>query len=178
MTGLIHCDEVLGDATAWRAGPVVMTTLPATTATRPRVVIAPGNGCANINSANWYRWAAELLESSGWCSEVVCRAFPDPHRAREKKWLPFLKEECACDENTVLIGHSSGAVAAMRLLETTQLRGCILVSACWTDLGDSGERAAGYYNRKWKWEKIRANADWIVQFHSADDPFIPPEESR
>ena len=52
--------------------------------TKPRVVIAPGNGCTDIDRANWYSWCARLLRSSGWCSEVVCCAFPDPHRAREK----------------------------------------------------------------------------------------------
>ena len=37
---------------------------------------------------------------------------------------------------------------------------------------------AGYYSRAWQWEKIKANAKWITQFHSTDDPFIPPAESR
>ena len=37
---------------------------------------------------------------------------------------------------------------------------------------------AGYYSRAWQWEKIKANATWITQFHSTDDPFIPPAESR
>ena len=37
---------------------------------------------------------------------------------------------------------------------------------------------AGYYSRAWQWEKIKANAQWITQFHSTDDPFIPPAESR
>ena len=41
----------------------------------------------------------------------------------------------------MLVGHSSGAVAAMRLLEKTPLLGAVLVSACHTDLGDAGERA-------------------------------------
>ena len=108
-------------------------------------------------------WAATELRAKGWFSEVVCRTFPDPHRAREKIWVPFLQKQCACvrpqpsppplgprlsrcwwgaqDANTVLVGHSSGAVAAMRLLEKTPLLGAVLVSACHTDLGDAGERA-------------------------------------
>lgn len=32
------------------------------------------------------------------------------------------------------------------------------MSACHTDLGIENEREAGYYNRPWQWERIKANA--------------------
>ena len=51
-------------------------------------------------------------------------------------------------------------------------------SACWTDLGDAGERAAGYYARPWDWAAIRRNAGSIHQWHGDDDPFIPLAEAR
>ena len=73
----------------------------------------------------------------------AARTFPDPHAAKEEVWLKFLREDLKCDADTVLVGHSSGAVACMRLLESTELAGAVLVSACHTDLGDAGERAAG-----------------------------------
>ena len=66
----------------------------------------------------------------------------------------------------------------MRYLETYKLKGLILVSACHTDLGVASETISGYYSRPWLWETIRANAQWIVQFHSTDDPFIPIAEAR
>lgn len=84
----------------------------------------------------------------------------------------------ACLQNTILIGHSSGAEAGMRLAEHHRLKGLILVSACHTDLGMASERISGYYSRPWLWDSIRANCGWIVQLHSRDDPFIPVEEAR
>jgi len=60
---------------------------------------------------------------------------PDPVYAREHIWHKFIRESLRCDEHTIIIGHSSGAEAAMRLLETDKLRGVVLVSACHTDLG-------------------------------------------
>lgn len=86
-------------------------------------------------------------------------------------------------QNTILIGHSSGAEAGMRFAERYPLRGLILVSACHTDLGCDSETISGYYpdaagNHPWLWDRIKANAGWIVQFHSTDDPFIPPAEAR
>jgi len=144
----------------------------------PRCVIVPGNGCTPIARSNWYAQAAAALRRSGLFSEVVCRDMPDPYVARESVWLPFLVDKCGADADTVLIGHSSGAEATMRLLETSRLRGAVLVSACWTDLGEPNETAAGYYSRPWEWAAIKANAGFIAQFHSLDDPFIPPAEAQ
>lgn len=53
-----------------------------------------------------------------------------------------------------------------RLLETTKVKGAILVSACYTDLGIKNERASGYYKDPWQWDNIKQNAEWIVQFGS------------
>ena len=33
---------------------------------------------------------------------------------RRSIWLPYMKDELKVDENTIIIGHSSGAVAAIR----------------------------------------------------------------
>ena len=139
----------------------------------PRAVIVPGNGCLDVYSANWYAHMKQQLEKSRCFSEVVLRTMPDPMLARESIWVPFIRDELRAGPDTVLIGHSSGAEAGMRLLESFQLLGLVLVSACHTDLGDEGERRSGYYSRPWDWAAIRANVQWVLQYHSRDDPFIP-----
>ncbi len=98
-------------------------------------------------------------------------------RARSEIWLPFL-DALGADADTVLIGHSSGAVAALRYAETHRLRGSVLVGVCHTDLGDPGERASGYYRAPWRWDDIRRNQEWIGLFQSTDDPCIPVAEAR
>ena len=118
------------------------------------------------------------LVESGAFSEVLSEDMPDPVDAKEKIWIPFIVNKLKIDENTVIIGHSSGAEAAMRLLENHKLLGMVLVCACHTDLGSESERAAGYYNRTWEWETIKSNANWILQYHSSDDPFIPIAEAN
>eukprot|EP00401_Gymnodinium_catenatum_P065023 CAMPEP_0117473714 /NCGR_PEP_ID=MMETSP0784-20121206/8911_1 /TAXON_ID=39447 /ORGANISM="" /LENGTH=359 /DNA_ID=CAMNT_0005267917 /DNA_START=50 /DNA_END=1125 /DNA_ORIENTATION=+ len=146
-----------------------------------RCVIAPGNGCDCVQDSNWYGWLQTRLKKGGLFEEVVCRDFPDPYEARRSIWLPFMREELMVGPNTVLIGHSSGAEAAMRYAEENHVGGIVLVSACHSDLGDPGERASGYYppsGGEWKWDAIRKNSGWIVQFHSKDDPLVPVQEGR
>lgn len=144
----------------------------------PRCLIVPGNGCVPVRRSNWYAKAQKELERSGLFSEVLLEDMPDPYVASESAWIPFLRDRLCADDDTVLVGHSSGAQATLRLLETQRLRGAVLVAACHTDLGDANERASGYYNRPWQWEAIAANAGFVLQWHSADDPFIPVAEAR
>jgi predicted alpha/beta hydrolase family esterase len=117
-----------------------------------------------------------VLELKGFI--VIAETMPDNVLARENIWLPFLKNELGADENTILVGHSSGAVAAMRFAEMNKLYGSVLVGACHTDRGDEDEKASGYYDRPWQWDDIKANQNWIIQFASTDDPYIPIEEAR
>ncbi|GFN87963.1 retinoblastoma binding protein 9 [Plakobranchus ocellatus] len=142
-----------------------------------KFVIVPGNGGCDVTCANWYGWLAGKLADAG----LVCVAknMPDPVMARETYWLPFMEKELDCDENTVIIGHSSGAEAAMRFAETRKVYSLVLVSACVTDLGMESERVSGYYNRPWLWEDIKANCKVkVAQFGSRDDPFIPWAEQE
>ena len=82
-----------------------------------RAVIVPGNGCNSVRSSNWYGWLEKRLLQDGRFSEVVVKDMPDPLEAKRSIWLPFMIAALGCDASTVVIGHSSGAVAAMRLLE-------------------------------------------------------------
>ena len=139
-----------------------------------KVIIIPGNG-GGTPQDNWFPYVKNKLEKLGLI--VIAKEFPDPILAREIYWLPFLKE-LGADENTILIGHSSGAVAAMRFAEKNKILGSILVGVNHTDLGLEEEKKSGYYNRPWEWEKIKNNQKWTIQFASTDDPFIPIEEAR
>mgnify|MGYP002476760699 CR=1 FL=1 len=142
-----------------------------------RVVIVPGNGCSPVEYSNWYSWARDRFALMLSPDRVLLEDMPDAMDAHESVWVPHLRDKMQCGPNTIVVGHSSGAVAAMRLLEETPLLGVVLVAACHTDLGCEHEREAGYYDRPWQWDKIKENAGWIVQFHSRDDFLIPVEEA-
>ncbi|CAG8438993.1 5772_t:CDS:2 [Ambispora leptoticha] len=152
----------------------------------PQAIILPGNGVSEPGTAMWYPYVASELgkaisrETGGklFPGEVILRQFPDWELARESVWIPFLEKDLKACSGTVLIGHSSGAVAALRYLEEHRVLGVVLVSAYHTDLGDPHERKAGYFDRPWNWSRISQNASWIIQFASTDDHLVPIEEQR
>jgi predicted alpha/beta hydrolase family esterase len=139
-----------------------------------KAIIIHGNGGCTAGDA-WYPRMEEECAALG--LTVVNQTFPDNVKARATIWLPHL-ESLGAGDDTILIGHSSGAVAAMRYAETHRLLGSILVGVCHTDLGDSGEAASGYYRAPWQWDRIRDNQQWIAIYHSVDDPHIPAAEPR
>src|SRR5579884_2945796 len=142
--------------------------------TKTKAILIHGNGGGN-GSLHWFPWVKKELEKLG--LEVQNPDFPDAVEAKASIWLPFL-EKLGADENTILIGHSSGALAAMRYAEEHKILGSVLVGVAHTDLGEESERISGYFDKPWDWEKIKSNQKWIIEFHSTDDPYIPVEEAR
>lgn len=140
-----------------------------------------------MRQSNWYGWLEKRLKDDACFDTVLLKDMPDPDRARRCHWLPFIHKELLLDDdeearNTIAVGHSSGAEAAMRLCEDTALAGLVLVAACHTDLGEPSEQAAAWYppsGGDWKWHDICCNTKGnIVLLHSRDDPFIPISEPR
>lgn len=123
----------------------------------------------------WFPYVKRKLEGDN--VEIISKNFPDPILAREEYWIPFIKD-LGADENTILVGYSSGAIAALRFAEECKILGTVLVGGYYTDLGMDSEKVSGYFDRPWQWGKIKENQKWIIQFHSTDDPFIPTEEAH
>lgn len=140
-----------------------------------KVIFLHGNGNSTPQD-NWFPYLKIELEKCG--LTVVDRQFPDADLARTYYWLPFLKNELQADEHSILVGHSSGAVAAMRFAEENKIMGSVLVGAYHTHLEMEKEKASGYFDLPWQWNAIKNNQQWIIQFASTDDPWIPIDEPR
>lgn len=140
---------------------------------KPRFVYIHGNGATHWSFA-WAAWLKEQLEARGY--ETFFETMPDSVIARSDHWLPFLKDHVKVGENDIIVGWSSGAVAAMRYAEENKILGSILISPCYTDLNDELEKQSGYYDKPWQWDKIKSNQNKIALFWGDDDPYIPQSE--
>ena len=140
-----------------------------------KIIFIPGNGGGKTTD-NWFPYIKKNLEELG--VEVLAAEFPDSNLARASYWLPFLKDVLKADDRTILIGHSSGAIAAMRFSEKNRILGSVLIAPYYTHLGYENEKLSGYFDAPWDWKAISQNQQWILQFSSTDDPWIPITEAR
>lgn len=127
-------------------------------------------------SLGWASWVKAQLDAMA--IETFFETMPDSIIARSEYWLPFLRDHVKVTAEDVVLGWSSGAVAALRLAEETELKGSVLVAPCYTDLGDEMERASGYFDGPWDWPSIRAHQQHIELLSAVDDPYIPQAEFK
>ena len=79
---------------------------------------------------------------------------------------------------TVVVGHSSGAVAAMRLAEKTKLKGIMLVATYDSDMSDANERKSGYFTRDFDWKAIKSNCEFVCCVGGTLDDLVPIQTQR
>lgn len=140
---------------------------------KPRIVFIHGNQTTHWSLA-WAGWLKSALVDLGF--ETFFETMPDSINARAEYWLPFLKDHVNVGKNDVIIGYSSGAVAAMRYTETKKVFGSVLISPSYTDTGDDLEKQSGYFDKPWQWYEIKKNQKKIALIYSDDDPYIPQSE--
>ena len=145
------------------------------------VALVPGNGGGgDIRGSNFYGWAEADLVRRGFDVRLPEGGMPDPYEAQEAVWVPFIRKRLlpAGGVPAILIGHSSGAAAALRVAEAQKLAGLVLVAAYDDDLGDALEAASGYFSRPWDWARIRQNCGFIAQFSGRRDSLVPVSVQR
>lgn len=130
---------------------------------------------------HWFPWLKEKLESKG--LKVAVPEFPTPENQNLDAWKQVLeKQEIQVDEDTVLIGHSTGAVFILDILndKEIQVEASFLVSGFVGPLNDErfDPLNESFAEREFDFEKIRSSSQKIHQFHSASDPYVPMEKAE
>lgn len=130
--------------------------------------------------SNWFAWLKERLQQDGY--QVWLPLLPDNDRPNAKTYTDFLlsNPDFAFDNETIIIGHSSGAVEVLHLLqnlpENVKIKDAFLVSAFKDDLG--WDMLKGLFGEPFDFAKIKSKADKIVFFHSDNDPYCPLEHAE
>lgn len=126
-------------------------------------------------SSNWFTWLKEQLEQDGY--KVWLPQLPNSDKPSTKTYNEFLlfNPDFAFTNDTIVIGHSSGAVEVLSLLqhlpEGKKVGSCFLVSVFRDDLG--WDALKGLFAEPFDFEVIKKKADKFVFLHSDNDPYCP-----
>jgi len=129
----------------------------------------------------WSGSTADTLRKQG--VEVLSPDFPDTQNPKLEKWLAKTRETVPRFEpkgEWVLIGHSLGCPAVLRLLESfdekEKAEAVILVAGFAKDLGIPEIR--DFVASDFDWNKIRKKAVRFIVINSDNDPFIELAEGE
>ena len=127
-------------------------------------------------------WAKEKLEEMG--HEGVLPRLPSPDEPREDERGNTALNATTYDEHTVLVGHSLGAVAALKVAEKLEKPVARLVTVGGfvdPEFKDSKEKKRNFTDT-WSWkfdaEKIRRSARSITLLHDPRDYAVRDEQAK
>ena len=137
------------------------------------------HGTANNSQGNWFPWLKQELEKRGW--RVWSPDLPSADKPNMKRYIDFLlKNDWQFNEDSVIIGHSSGAVTILGLLarlpDENKVNICILVGAHRDSLGR--ENVKGLFEEPFDFDKIKRKARKFVLIHSDNDPYVPLSQAQ
>ncbi|MHB1086181.1 MAG: class I tRNA ligase family protein [Minisyncoccota bacterium] len=115
-------------------------------------------------------WAKQKLEEMG--HEVIIPSLPNPDAPIEREWVEAALAATSYDERTVLVGHSLGSVAALKVLEKLDAPIARLVTVggfVSKNFKDNPRPFEKTFIWSFDGEKIRRNARSITILHDPRD---------
>jgi predicted alpha/beta hydrolase family esterase len=137
------------------------------------------HGTSGSSQDEWFPWLKNELEKKGY--QVWVPDLPGADEPDINTYNPFIINNCPFElnEETIIIGHSSGAVAALGLVQNLPNRvGKVILVAGFVD--DLNYDPVKKMFRTWKfdWEKIKTKARKFIVVCSDNDPFVPAKHGR
>jgi predicted alpha/beta hydrolase family esterase len=136
------------------------------------------HGTDDNPQANWFPWLKTELEKKNY--HVWLPHLPQADRPNISRYNKVLLHNDFDYQNAYIIGHSSGAVAALGLLQKlpddVQIDTCIMVGSFKDDLG--WEVLKELFLEPFDFEKIKKHAKKFILVHATDDPYCPLEHAQ
>jgi len=134
------------------------------------------HGTHGSPEGNWFGWLQDELMMEGW--QVAVPKFPTPEDQSLKNWTSALEAQISdLNDIDLVVGHSSGATFALRLIEAEIIKPeqLILVSAV-IDTIDNDEYDRlneSFIEQEFDWARIKQNCGDIILIHGDNDPYVP-----
>ncbi len=139
------------------------------------------HGTGSNPGQHWFRWLKEELEERGF--EVFVPEFPTMDGQSLENWLEVFEEyEDEINEDSIMIGHSTGAVFVLDLLDIKdfEIEAAFLVAGFVGPLGleKFDPLNESFAERDFNWENIRESCGEFYIFHSDNDPYVSLEKAE
>jgi leucyl-tRNA synthetase len=126
---------------------------------KPRFVLL--HGFKGSAQTNFFPWLKKTLETRGY--EVECPELPNSKNPSELEQVDHVIKTCRFDENTVIIGHSLGAVVAQKVIMKINkpISGLVIVAAAVDPLWNTDHMERPY------WKGFNWNFDFdLIKKHT------------
>lgn len=138
------------------------------------------HGTGGHSKENWFDWLKTELEKNGykaWVPDLPGAKKPNIDKYNE---FIFANKEWEFNKDSILVGHSSGAVAILGLLqalpEGAKVDTCYLIGAFRNDL--KWDALTDLFLTPFDFDKIKSKAKKFVFIHSDNDPYCPLEHAE
>lgn len=136
------------------------------------------HGTGNNAEDNWFPWLKKELEDRGY--KVWVPDLPEANNPNLERYNKFLLPKWEFNEETVLIGHSSGAFAILGILQDLSkkvvIKKVILVAGFVSDLGLRSINEL--FLKELNYNKIKNQAEEFVFINSDDDLYVSAWHGR
>lgn len=137
------------------------------------------HGTSASPGSNWFAWLKKQLESKGY--KVWLPQLPGADEPNTQNYNDFLLEgSFDFNEETILVGHSSGAVSILNLLQVLpgdfKVKAAFLVGAFKDDLG--WDNLKGLFQNPTDFKKIKSRCVKFIFVHSDNDPHCSLEGAK
>lgn len=139
------------------------------------------HGTKGSPEGNWFPWLAGELQKTGCIVHVP--AFPTPENQSLTSWFKtFDHEKIELNQNSILIGHSIGAVFVARLIERSPkpIKAAFFISGLLGTIGipEYDELNSTFFANPFNWKQIQVNCPVRFGYVGDDDPYVPKEISE
>jgi predicted alpha/beta hydrolase family esterase len=132
------------------------------------------HGTLGSPGGNWFAWLRTQLEEQG--VQVWLPQLPHAEQPSLREWADFVQKNCPfpIDDDTLIVGHSSGAILALILAQQNEGSiGAVVAVSVFHDNSLQWDPNSRLFDVNFEWSLIVRNARRLLFVHSDDDPYVP-----
>jgi predicted alpha/beta hydrolase family esterase len=130
------------------------------------------HGTFGNSKENWFPWLEKQLVQKGW--HVWVPDLPGAESPNIETYNNFIFPKWNFNEESIIIGHSSGAVAAFGLLQ--EFKGNVNIDKVFSVAGFTNDLdwdpLRELFRYEFNWPKIKNSVNKSVLFQSDNDPYV------